>query len=237
MAGISKQQTQSSESEINKQECERTVYSNGRPFLSENGLSTLKNSWSSSQLDDITDPNDGEKVKTKLITIWNNVRYSWNFKTKTHFAKDSPIWLLGRIYNQPIKTEPTNSVPTNDFNSLKEDFLSRIWLTYRKEFPVLDGSYYTSDCGWGCMLRSGQMLLAQALSCHFLGRDLRWNENSEEEDKLLEESLHRKIVKWFGDKPSPSCPLSLHQMVSHGQYSGKRPGDWYGPSSVSLIIK
>ena len=237
MATIAKKQSQSSGIEINKQECGRTVYSNGRPFLSENGLSTIKGSWASSNLDDIADPNDGEKVKTKLITMWNNVRYSWNFKTKTHLAKDSPIWLLGRIYNQPMKAEPTDSVITNDFDSLKHDFLSRIWLTYRKEFPVLNGSYYTSDCGWGCMLRSGQMLLAQALSCHFLGRDWRWNEHSEAEDQALKESLHRMIVQWFGDKPSPACPLSLHQMVSLGQYSGKRPGDWYGPSSVSLIIK
>lgn len=92
------------------------------------------------------------------------------------------------------------------------------------------------------MLRSGQMLLAQALVCHFLGRDWRWNEadtvRNEEEQSSLQESLHRMIVQWFGDKPSPACPLSIHQMVSEGHISaGKRPGDWYGPSSVSYIIK
>lgn len=88
------------------------------------------------------------------------------------------------------------------------------------------------------MLRSGQMLLAQALVCHFLGRDWRWrDENYCHGEQSLQETLHRMILQWFGDKPSPACPLSIHQMVSQGHISGKKPGDWYGPQSVSYIIK
>jgi cysteine protease ATG4 len=41
------------------------------------------------------------------------------------------------------------------------------WLTYRSdlEYEIMH-SRYTSDAGWGCMLRTGQMLLFQALQRH-----------------------------------------------------------------------
>ena len=74
-----------------------------------------------------------------------------------------------------------------------DDFESRIWLTYRSNFPAIkksqdpnasaamslslrlrhqlvDQGGFTSDTGWGCMIRSGQSLLANALVMQRLGR-------------------------------------------------------------------
>lgn len=51
-----------------------------------------------------------------------------------------------------------------------DHFYSLPWITYRSGFPAIEGTGFTTDCGWGCMVRSGQMLLATALHCHFLGR-------------------------------------------------------------------
>ena len=41
-----------------------------------------------------------------------------------------------------------------------------LWLTYRCGFPEMTPYAYTDDAGWGCMLRSAQMLMANALLRH-----------------------------------------------------------------------
>nr|XP_020458355.1 cysteine protease ATG4C [Monopterus albus] len=127
-----------------------------------------------------------EKLKTKFLSVWHNVKYSWALKSKTAFSRNSPVLLLGKCYHfksddDDGSTETCYEASDEDFivgdvDAFRKDFTSRVWLTYRSEFPPLPGSTLTSDCGWGCMLRAGQMMLAQALILHFLGRDWTWSE-------------------------------------------------------------
>jgi cysteine protease ATG4 len=76
-----------------------------------------------------------------------------------------------------------------------DDFESRIWMTYRSAFQSIPRSQdpkasvsltfavrlrsqlgqtegFSSDTGWGCMIRSGQSLLANALQISTLGRGM-----------------------------------------------------------------
>ncbi|XP_076634785.1 autophagy-related 4b isoform X2 [Colletes latitarsis] len=199
------------------------------------------------------------KVKTKLLSMWNNVKYGWIIKmAKPNFSKESPVCLLGKIYRKKPEeflekaSEAEKAIDTGSEISLamdaisfedgieefKKDFTSRLWLTYRREFPILNGSTFSTDCGWGCMLRSGQMMLAQALVCHFLGREWRWHPDQliQTEQQKLDEFNHRQIIKSFGDLPERISPFSIHALVSLGALSGKRAGDWYGPSSVAHLL-
>ncbi|XP_048377739.1 cysteine protease atg4da isoform X3 [Stegostoma tigrinum] len=255
-----------------------------------------KNGWDShcnlTEKPQHTEPDEVDKIKAKLMTAWNNVKYGWVVKGRTNFSKTSPIFLLGRCYcfeseaaDSPSDSDTSyetgnnqNSPPTS-VELFRKDFASRIWLTYRREFPQLEGSVWTTDCGWGCMLRSGQMLLAQGLLVHLLSRTesrspsksntSNWPMFSEVLGSQLDRSRscrdtqrvavkqrparaqrqtktdqyiidkedleHRKIISWFGDYPK--APFGVHQLVDHGKRSGKKAGDWYGPSIVAHIIK
>lgn len=54
-----------------------------------------------------------------------------------------------------------------------QDFHSRFWFTYRKDMPRIAPTFLTTDLGWGCMLRCGQSLIAEAFSRLYFGRDWR----------------------------------------------------------------
>ncbi|CAM6036575.1 unnamed protein product [Sphagnum compactum] len=145
-------------------------------------------------------------------------------------ASGSVIWVLGVCYK--ITTDSSNeSVSPALFQEFLNDFSSRLWFTYRRGFEPISQSNLTSDLGWGCMLRSGQMLLAQALMCHHLGRS--WRRSG---DQLCSQE-YLQIVKSFGDSPDESCPFSIHNLVDVGSPYGLAAGSWLGPYALCRTLE
>lgn len=120
----------------------------------------------------------------------------------------------------------------------------------------------TTDAGWGCMLRTGQSLLANALMDVHLGRSwlresppLQQHQFYEQlsssqtdrtaEDELLaawrqkrhQHATYVKVLSWFFDDASPASPFSVHRMAREGKRLGKEVGEWFGPSTAAGAIK
>ena len=104
---------------------------------------------------------------------------------------------------------------------------------------------YTTDAGWGCTLRVGQMLLANALSIHFFGRGYRRRDAvpSVPGGDARARDPHDGLLSWFGDHPDANaCPFSIHEVYRWGRgeledaaekkpggIPGVVPGRWLGP--------
>ncbi|XP_065207751.1 cysteine protease ATG4B [Planococcus citri] len=128
-----------------------------------------------------------------------------------------PVWILGKKYNA-IK----------ELEEIRRDIRSRLWFSYRKGFVSIGDTGITSDKGWGCMLRCGQMVIAQALLFLHLGREWRWTPASKDETYL-------RIIRLFEDVRC--VPYSIHQIALTGASEGKQVGEWFGPNTIAQVLK
>lgn len=128
-----------------------------------------------------------------------------------------PVWILGRKY-----------CALQELDLIRRDVQSRLWCTYRRGFVPLGESQLTSDRGWGCTLRCGQMVLAQSLIDLHLGRDWYWT-------SATRDPTYLKIVNRFED--NRKSPFSLHQIALMGDSEERKVGQWFGPNTVAQVIK
>ncbi|CAI4226276.1 unnamed protein product [Auanema sp. JU1783] len=183
-----------------------------------------------------------EGIKTRLWSSWNNFKYSgkWMSDRTREYEADSEIVLLGSMYF--IEEDDENI----GFDEFVLHYYSRIWITYRTHMKAICGTTYTTDCGWGCMIRTTQMMVAQSILVGMLGRDWRspklkqrmglLSKTSEEDDQSDEILL--QITKLFED--CPSSPLGFHRLMclAFENIGQQAIGRWYTPSeSVSLMRK
>ena len=173
----------------------------------------------------------------------------------------------GSVHAPPAGGAPSALLSSDEgLRRFADDFRSRAWITYRRNFVPFEGSTYGADAGWGCTMRSGQMLLANALSTHFFGRAWRWrpieeddvaddgdvDEETRDADSraaaearrrrrrvaVADAAAHATLLSWFGDDPSPAlCPFGAHAIITGwGRERGVVPGRWLGPCETALAL-
>lgn len=146
---------------------------------------------------EVSDKDDPEfaRFKQGLLDSLNNGSTP---EPISQISKDNSIWLMGVCYEVSgdrnssesngsfyegshyyyttpgsfphLSMQQQTLSPTNFPAEFYQDFTSRIWCTYRHNYAPIKPTHFTNDGGWGCMLRSSQSLLANALIIQFLGR-------------------------------------------------------------------
>jgi cysteine protease ATG4 len=161
-----------------------------------------------------------DQKSTWLNKIGRNWSYSlkscFSFPLKTLFlAGNNSIYVLGREFKcvPALKTV---------YKKCKKRLREVVWVSYRSDFRPMTSKFdenalLTTDSGWGCTVRVGQMLLLNTLKRHF---QLKHTE-THEVIRLIEENLLQ-------------APLSIHNLVMISEEHDA--GSWFSPSAVSHSI-
>ena len=106
------------------------------------------------------------------------------------------LWLKGESYN------------SDTLNNFERELLLKKWITYRKNFESIEDNI-TTDYGWGCMIRSLQMILLNGLIELFAENKLETLKTMFKDNKnslfsihnicLLKKSIYDKQIQdWIG---------------------------------------
>ncbi|CAF3329333.1 unnamed protein product [Rotaria socialis] len=230
-------------------------------FNSSNDIPTTPLSTTSITMTDDSS-NNGKIFKSKVAAAFNHVKYRWAVRMRPNFrTNESPIYFLGKMYNGKEETTSDDLPPTfneQSYASFLTSFSQRIYFSYRKQFEPLNGlrpngDLITSDCGWGCMIRCAQMLLAQTLVNHMTNTinlpysHIQMSEKCPKRNSIVycrnvnrtnrRTHIYTDIIRLFGDYPNVKCPFGIHKIVELGATLGIRPGEFFGPVSAAHCLK
>lgn len=116
----------------------------------------------------IDNPDSGltfwDNIKKNFSTVRNVLKF--NFIEKENLIKLEDfreINCFGHKYSyDKYIFNNKNSLSTKSLSNLKKEL---IWFSYRNNFEAImyGKMLYSSDAGWGCMIRAGQMIFAKAI--------------------------------------------------------------------------
>eukprot|EP00826_Nyctotherus_ovalis_P015461 TRINITY_DN1439_c0_g1_i1.p1 TRINITY_DN1439_c0_g1~~TRINITY_DN1439_c0_g1_i1.p1 ORF type:complete len:435 (+),score=104.99 TRINITY_DN1439_c0_g1_i1:86-1390(+) len=201
-----------------------------------NDIIILSDSFKSSELS-IPQPVVAETFVDKLAKWGTNFIY--NAKVGNNIGcvllgdkgidESKPIQLLQTSFNLSTRKER---------DEFLESFKQTIWMTYRENFtpllykefimPGKDMKLFTTDNGWGCTIRAGQMALANGILRHFT-HNLKRAATKEE---------YERIVRGFWDNgKGERHPFSIQNFFVEGAKYNKLPGEWLDQSIVAAILQ
>eukprot|EP00754_Rhynchopus_humris_P034180 Rhum_TRINITY_DN15525_c0_g1::Rhum_TRINITY_DN15525_c0_g1_i1::g.161112::m.161112/K08342/ATG4; cysteine protease ATG4 len=117
-----------------------------------------------------------------------------------------------RLIQLPDVCEGQAVQPEGDEGTVQGDLRDYVWWCYRDGFAPVSG--LSTDRGWGCVHRAGQMMLMTALRRHLQARP---------------EVLYHLFMD------SPDAPFSIQRIAAEGEHYGKAAGTWFAPSTLAHV--
>jgi cysteine protease ATG4 len=135
------------------------------------------------------------KLKSKMSNFTNNLKYN-TFTLSS--AMDYYSYEVIRIYDKVYLTK-------EDFEKFSSDLFYIIYLSYRSNFPAIYSSKsknkYMTDCGWGCMIRTAQMMLARGIQM------IKFQESETQEFSQFSKKIN------YGCKNSKKLNLTIETII------------------------
>jgi len=173
--------------------------------------------------------------------------------------QDASLALFGIIYRGRATDGEDERVRARQLKEWERDWRSRVWMTYRRGFERLGRTKWQTDAGWGCTLRSAQMMVANALSVHSRGRcwrreiDTQHDDVTRDDEEDVEGAPHTFFASVVNklripehDRTKDGCdaqleilrlfadeeraPFSVHRVCETTADWGAPPGRWFEPS-------
>ncbi|KAL7010050.1 Cysteine protease atg4 [Cystobasidiomycetes sp. EMM_F5] len=179
---------------------------------------------------------------TKLSHGWPPSFY-WDFCSRIQLTYRSGFSGIIPSNHSPVPVKSTSSSMSTAFSSMMSGLSASLGRSAGQTTQEASSkpSGMTTDTGWGCMLRTGQSLLANALAAVHLGRN--WQRGMPGSVKIEGQDSRNfgryvRLLSLFMDDPDNSlCPFSVHQFAAEGEKLGKNVGEWFGPSTAAGAIK
>ena len=197
--------------------------------------------------------NQNFSFSTKLKNAANIIKFNLLSRClKTKYPEKTKIKIYNKEYNLRNENEK------REFESYLRNI---IYFSYRNNYPIQksykNNNEYNSDCGWGCMIRSSQMILAKAIYeilnyeknnnsilntiILFIEYPINYNENIP--DTFINFKL--KIQEIFQNNNDNNnnkiskiySPFSIKIICSIGQIINKTCGEWFSDVNLPYIFK
>lgn len=171
--------------------------------------------------------NKSGKLKSKILSLYyskNDHKYKFDFWNSVQCY----------IFNNKIE-----DLKKKNFDNINNSDCFFLYMSYRSKFDNLlnvNLGNYTSDCGWGCMLRACQMMVSRGL--------IQMEIKSLKKGKKLTQADHQEIKKsilyLFYDNYVPLKEYNKHKYLNYLYEKYKDKNDEYEvipPYSIHILSK